>query len=114
MGHAAAPTRRRGCVAGHAAAPTRRRGCMAGHAAAPPRRRGCVGGHVAVPRGQAGPVLVPRIDNRAVLTSLEPRGCSSSCSPESDYRFRVADPDPDWIRIQSGQWIQGGKNDPQK
>ncbi len=30
--------------------------------------------------------------------------------------FRVADPDPDWIRIQSGQWIriQEGKNDPQK
>jgi hypothetical protein len=29
---------------------------------------------------------------------------------------RVADPDPDWIRIQSGQWIriQEGKNDPQK
>jgi hypothetical protein len=28
----------------------------------------------------------------------------------------VADPDPDWIRIQSGQWIQiqEGKNDPQK
>jgi hypothetical protein len=29
---------------------------------------------------------------------------------------RVSDPDPDWIRIQSGQWIrnQEGKNDPQK
>jgi hypothetical protein len=27
---------------------------------------------------------------------------------------RVADPDPDWIRIQSGQWIREGKNDPQK
>ncbi len=29
---------------------------------------------------------------------------------------RVADPDPDWIRIKSGQWIriQEGKNDPQK
>jgi hypothetical protein len=29
---------------------------------------------------------------------------------------RVADPDPDWIRIQSGQWIriQEGKNVPQK
>ncbi len=32
---------------------------------------------------------------------------------------RVSDPDPDWIRIQSGQWIriwiriQEGKNDPQ-
>ena len=22
------------------------------------------------------------------------------------YRFRVSDPDPDWIRIQSGQWIR--------
>ena len=37
-------------------------------------------------------------------------------------KSRVADldpyPDPDWIRIQSGQWIgiriQEGKNDPQK
>ena len=37
-------------------------------------------------------------------------------------KTRVADPDPypdpDWIRIQSGQWIririQEGKNDPQK
>jgi hypothetical protein len=40
--------------------------------------------------------------------------------------FRVSDPDPYWIRIQSGQWIrsgsgpvfgiriQEGKNDPQK
>jgi hypothetical protein len=30
--------------------------------------------------------------------------------------IRVADPDPDWIRIESGQWIriQEGKNDPQK
>ncbi len=29
---------------------------------------------------------------------------------------RVVDPDPDWIRIQSGLWIriQEGKNDPQK
>jgi hypothetical protein len=29
---------------------------------------------------------------------------------------RVSDLDPDWIRIQSGQWIriQEGKNDPQK
>jgi hypothetical protein len=33
---------------------------------------------------------------------------------------RVSDPDPDWIRIQSGQWIrirnriQEGKNDPRK
>jgi hypothetical protein len=31
---------------------------------------------------------------------------------------RVADPDPDWIRTQSGQWIririQEGKNEPQK
>ncbi len=29
---------------------------------------------------------------------------------------RVADPDPNWIRIQLGQWvrIQEGKNDPQK
>ncbi len=31
---------------------------------------------------------------------------------------RVSDPDPDWIRFQSGQWIririQEGKNDPQK
>ncbi len=31
---------------------------------------------------------------------------------------RVEDPDPDWIRIQSGQWIririEEGKNDPQK
>jgi hypothetical protein len=28
----------------------------------------------------------------------------------------VPDPDPNWIRIQSGQWIriQEGKNDPQK
>jgi hypothetical protein len=28
---------------------------------------------------------------------------------------RVADPDPNWIRIQSGQWIriQEGKNEPQ-
>ncbi len=28
----------------------------------------------------------------------------------------VSDPDPDWIRIQSGQWIriQEGKNNPQK
>jgi hypothetical protein len=32
------------------------------------------------------------------------------------YKFKVADPDPNWIRIQSGQWIriQEGKNDPQK
>jgi hypothetical protein len=35
-------------------------------------------------------------------------------------KSRVSDPDldPDWIRIQSGQWIririQEGKNDPQK
>ncbi len=32
--------------------------------------------------------------------------------------IRVVDPDPDWIRIQSGLWIririQEGKNDPQK
>jgi hypothetical protein len=31
---------------------------------------------------------------------------------------RVSDPDPDWMRIQSGPWIririQEGKNDPQK
>ncbi len=35
---------------------------------------------------------------------------------------RIADPDPNWIRIQSGQWIRirnpdphpGGQNDPQK
>jgi hypothetical protein len=29
---------------------------------------------------------------------------------------KVADPDPYWVRIQSGQWIriQEGKNDPQK
>ena len=25
-----------------------------------------------------------------------------------------SDPDPDWIRIQSGQWIREGRNDPQK
>ncbi len=33
-----------------------------------------------------------------------------------DVGARVADPDPDWIRIQSGQWIriQEDKNDPQK
>jgi hypothetical protein len=38
------------------------------------------------------------------------------------YVARVADPDPDWILIQLGQWIririrvriQEGKNDPQK
>jgi hypothetical protein len=30
--------------------------------------------------------------------------------------FRIQDPDPNWMRIQSGQWIriQEGKNDPQK
>jgi hypothetical protein len=37
---------------------------------------------------------------------------------EIQSRTRVADPDPYWIRIQSGQWnrirIQEGKNDPQK
>jgi hypothetical protein len=37
---------------------------------------------------------------------------------QKDLWTRVADPypDPDWIRIQSGQWIriQEGKNDPQK
>jgi hypothetical protein len=49
---------------------------------------------------------------------------TTSSNSNSIYRFtnslffRVADPDPypdpDWIRIQSGQWIQEGKNDPQK
>jgi hypothetical protein len=40
--------------------------------------------------------------------------------PNVDITFRtsVSDPDPDWIRIQSGQWIwiriQEGKNDPTK
>jgi hypothetical protein len=31
-----------------------------------------------------------------------------------NFTVRVSDPDPDWIRIQSGQWIriQEGKNDP--
>ncbi len=31
-------------------------------------------------------------------------------------RIQGCDPDPKWIRIQSGQWIriQEGKNDPQK
>jgi hypothetical protein len=43
-------------------------------------------------------------------------------SPKGVYfctlQFRVVDPDPDWIRVQSGLWIririQEGKNDPQK
>jgi hypothetical protein len=38
--------------------------------------------------------------------------------PMTVARIRVADPDPNWIRIQSGQWIririQEGKNYPKK
>ncbi len=43
---------------------------------------------------------------------------------EADEWLQRLDPDPDWIRIQSGQWIPiriripdpdpGGQNDPQK
>jgi hypothetical protein len=35
---------------------------------------------------------------------------------EEKIKISVSDPNPDWIRIQSGQWIriQEGKNDPQK
>jgi hypothetical protein len=41
---------------------------------------------------------------------------STSTVNEDTIENRVSDPDPDWIRIQSGQWIriQKGKNDPQK
>jgi hypothetical protein len=60
---------------GHAAAPTSRQSCVGGHAAAPTWRRGCVAEHAVVPRGQAGPVLVPRKDTRAVLASPAPREC---------------------------------------
>ncbi len=46
--------------------------------------------------------------------------CDALPRPRISIATRVADPDPypDWIRIQSGQWIririQEGKNAPQK
>ncbi len=41
---------------------------------------------------------------------------SAPASPKNISTSRVPDPDPDWIRIQSGQWIRIRilKNDPQK
>jgi hypothetical protein len=56
------------------------------------------------------PVAVP--ETVAVAAPETAAGVVAVVAPET----RVADPDPDWIRIQSGQWIriQEGKNDQQK
>jgi hypothetical protein len=54
----------------------------------------------------------PTLPGTVVVAPETAAGVAAAAAPET----RVADPDPDWIRIQSGQWIriQEGKNDPQK
>jgi hypothetical protein len=51
-----------------------------------------------------------------VFLLLTPVGPTYICTYSVGTYCRVSDPDPDWIRIQSGQWIriQESKIDPQK
>jgi len=59
--------------------------------------------------------------NQGLVTGVSYNSCTGVVETQVQ-EVRVADPDPypdpDWIRIQSGQWIririQEGKNDPQK
>ncbi len=53
-------------------------------------------------------------EEKAVL--IQQQGLQHAPGRRDGDTSRVADTDPDWIRIQSGKWIriQEGKNDPQK
>jgi hypothetical protein len=56
-------------------------------------------------------------DGSSYYGSPQPRANQEDMlTPGQVYLNRLSDPDPDpyWIRIQSGRWIQEGKIDPHK
>ncbi len=67
---------------------------------------------VAVPGIAAAAVLPVAVPGTVAVAAPETAAGVAVAAPET----RVADPDPDWIRIQSSQWIriQESKNDATK